>query len=205
MPGTAACRLCGGTIATGRGGRAVYCDPCRTRINKEASSRRAACVECGAAFLAPSRSVRYCSDACREKGYGRRGQRAPRQRPLPPHDGTGACRVCGKKFRAPTRIVKYCSDECRRQGYMRGRRSSARPRAPERAECRSCGKEFAVEGRAGTPRVYCSPGCRADGRRAKTREYMRRYLADPEKRAAHIVRGTEAAAAKRRAATTGGA
>ena len=173
MPRTAACSLCGNALAAGRGGRgvgerAVYCDPCRARIAGDAASRRAACAECGTAFRAPSRSVRRCSDTCREKGCGRRGQRTP-SRPLPPHDGTAACRICGKTFRAPTRIVKYCPDGCRKKGHMRARRSAERRSRPrgKKIACRSCGKEFVLEGRAGTPREV--PGVREPSRGATAR------------------------------------
>ena len=197
----AACRLCGGAIETRRTGGAVYCEPCRARVSKESRSTAAECAECGTSFQATNRSVRYCSDECREKGYRRRGQGS--RRPLPPHDGTAACRICGTTFEAPSRTIKYCSDECRKKGYMRGRRGPGRPVGRTRgkkAECRSCGKEFKVDGRAGTPRAYCSDECRTEGRRARSREYLRRYLADPEKRALHVVRGTEAAARRRAAA-----
>ena len=197
-----ACRLCGGALETSRTGGAVYCDSCRDRISGEAASRRAECAECGASFSAPNRSVRYCSGPCRERGYRRRGQGAPR--PLPPHDGNAKCRICEKAFRAPSRTVKYCSDECRKKGYMRGRSAPARRALERKAECRACGKEFRVEGRAGTGRAYCSPACRTAGRRERGREYLRRYLADPEKRAAHVVRNTEAAARRRAAARAGG-
>ena len=70
--------------------------------------------------------------------------------------------------------------------------------------CRVCTREFAPDRGPGKPRAYCSDGCRAEGRRALSREAMRRYRADPEKRAIQAMRKSAAAAAARRAAAEKG-
>ena len=66
--------------------------------------------------------------------------------------------------------------------------------------CKVCGKAFATKLRSAK---YCSDACRAEATRRYNRECMRRYLADPEKRAIILAR-TRAAAAARRARERGG-
>ena len=113
------------------------------------------------------------------------------------------CKECGGTFHTPNRSVKYCSAPCRKKGYARRRRPARAPSAaapgasaaapPSRAKertvkCRICGKAFLTDMRPGKPQVYCSPPCRAEGSRVRMREYMRRYLADPKRRAVHAAR-----------------
>ena len=170
---------------------------------------RVKCGECGGAFQTPIRSVRYCSDACRQRGYAARGNRSRLR--LPPHAWTAECRECGRAFRTPNRAIRYCSEPCRGKGYARhGRapppplsRQGPRPsRAPAPAsvecKCRECGRPFMTDRGPGKPRVYCSAACRADGLRARAREGMRRYLSDPRKRALQAAR-VGAIQARRRA------
>ena len=202
MPDKIACGVCGRAFAPRRNGPRRYCGPCRARAAREAARvHQTRCRACGKAFRTPSRAVRYCSDACRQRGYAASRNTAG---PLRPHDGTAECRACGKTFRTPSRAIRYCSEPCREEGYARGGNASIlrRPRpapAAKAARCRVCGRSFETGGGPGKPRVYCSAACRAEGERIKNREAMRRYLADPKKRALHAAR-VSAAHSRRRAA-----
>ena len=186
-----ACRLCGRGLEASLPDMRRYCDPCRERAAKEASARthRVQCKECGGTFQTPRRTVRYCSAACRKKGYkARRGQAGSGRA----RDGMIECRECGGPLVAGvgpgTRV--YCSAACRAEGkrtwmrnYMRRyladpkksalhsaradaaqarrRAAAARDRA-RRMRCRMCGGKFS------TPRGgvrYCSDPCREKGRR----------------------------------------
>ena len=160
------------------------------------------CRECGRAFRTRSRRVRYCSEPCRKKGYGRHYNRSPW---LAAHDGTVECRECGRTFKAPSRTYHYCSDGCRKNGHYRRDYSVPRPPAPlKRAECRACGRAFKTTMGPGHRRSYCSAACQAEGRRMDSRGSRRRYNADPEKHAIQLARShvsrsrRRAEAAKRR-------
>ena len=191
MSGSTACRLCGRGFEPRRTGSQHYCEPCTDRALEETSQpRRIECRECGGAFLAPHPSARYCSDACRKKGYARHKNSIPPR--LPRARGKAdKCRACGRAFSPPTRSVRYCSDPCRKEGYARHHHTRWQPRPARDAktiDCRACGRPFSTDGGPGKPRVYCSEACRVEGMRAYGREYMRRYLADPEKRAVQAAR-----------------
>ena len=100
----------------------------------------------------------------------------------------GTCRLCGQGF-APYggRYHGYCK-EC----TAKADRAAAKPFS---VDCKECGKKFFA--RTNTTR-YCSDECRAVVGRRRVRESMRRYLADPERRAVVLAR-TRASAAARRA------
>ena len=160
------------------------------------------CRECGRAFRTRSRRVRYCSEPCRKKGYGRSYHHSPW---LAAHDGTSECRECGRTFKALSRAYHYCSDECRKNGHYRRDYSVPKPPAPpKRTKCRACGRAFRTTMGPGHRRSYCSAACQAEGRRMHSRRSRRRYHADPEKHAIHLARShasrslRRAEAAKRR-------
>ena len=87
------------------------------------------------------------------------------------------CKECGRPFERSSSSVRYCSDACRERAYPRG---SAVPLPPARArrgpmgKCRACSREFATGGGPGRCRLYCSPACHVEGRRASRLEYRRR-------------------------------
>ena len=155
MPETAKCLLCGRRFGPRRGGSGPlnYCARCGRKADMEAVRvHRVRCRECGGTFRTPNRSIGYCSDACRKKGYTRRRSAASA--------ASAAAAVAPSAGLARERTVK----------------------------CRICGKAFLTDMRPGKPQVYCSPPCRAEGSRVRMREYMRRYLADPKRRAVHAAR-----------------
>ena len=103
-------------------------------------------------------------------------------------DRTAACRLCGKSFESRGKgRSHYC-----RQCTARTDRAVAREK---NTECKECGKRFSKTTRF---RAYCSDKCRIEGGRRRIREYMRGYMADPEKRAMCLAR-IRVSAAKRKA------
>ena len=88
------------------------------------------------------------------------------------------CSMCGRSFvqrgRGRRAYCKQCTAKADREV---GR--------TVRAQCRECGKAFAA---ARTSARYCSDECRIKGRRSRVREGLRRYMADPEKRAIMLAR-----------------
>ena len=115
------------------------------------------------------------------------------------------CKECGKAISTTKRTVRYCSDACRDASYARLRnapRSSQKPPPSSShgpVKCRACGKKFTPERKPGTLRVYCSDECRTANKRRMYREYMRKYLSDPEKHALQIARSRAGAARRREA------
>ena len=157
---------------------------------------QSACRICGRGF-APRRGapMRYCA-RCRKEA-ARESTRVLGVK----------CGECGKRFSTTSRVVRYCSDPCRKKGYARHRVSRQRPRQESGGakKCRTCGRAFAPGGETGRLLVYCSVACRDKGVLAGNRERLRRYLADPKKRAIHTARcNAAAAAARRRAKKKGG-
>ena len=107
--------------------------------------------------------------------------------------GPTACRTCGRGLeRHGGRSRVFCK-ECAAKA---DREIARKPRV----KCKECGKKFAAASRIVR---YCSRGCRAEFARRYNREYQRKLLADPEKRAIILAR-TRASAAARRARKRGG-
>ena len=171
-----ACMLCGREFTPHRGGSLHYCDTCRAKTLKEiAKVLRVRCKECGKAFSATNRVARYCSVSCRMDGYRRNSNASARHRRrqrLAAQKGEGAAGRGG----AP-----------KRPGGARGGKAAA-------PKCRVCGGKIASYQMPGNRRVYCSAKCRAEGKRVQIRDYMRRYLSDPKKRAIMAARANARAA-----------
>ena len=175
MQRTAECGLCGRRFRPRAGGPVSYCARCEKRADREAASRarRVRCAACGKAFQTLSRSVKYCSDPCRKSGYRRSIGRPSPSRP--------SRSVPSRSSRTPPPSSPSAGG---------GGRT---------AKCRVCGGALPAGAGRGRPRSFCSPPCRTEGTRARLREYMRQYLADPEKRAVHAAR-MRASSARRSAA-----
>ena len=101
---------------------------------------------------------------------------------------TAACRLCGRSFEQHGKGTRYYCNPC----TAKADRDVA---SAIDAKCKECGKRFFMTSRR---RVYCSDGCRIEGGRRRIREYMRGYMADPEKRALYLAR-IRMSAAKRKA------
>lgn len=101
------------------------------------------------------------------------------------------CRVCGRSF-------------VRRGNYVYCKRCAAKAdraiaRDPHMG-CKECGKPLLTDSRGVR---YCSDECRTDAKRRRAREYGRRQLMDPRKRAIATAR-VRAIVARRRARDAGG-
>ena len=103
------------------------------------------------------------------------------------------CRLCGCSFVRPGSGRHLYCKRC----TTRTDREVSRVR---RVDCKECGRPFSTTYRGAR---YCSDECRADARRRRAREYVRRRWADPGKRAI-VAAHTRAIAARRRAADAGG-
>ena len=189
--------MCGRSFERRGKGTPLHCQRCRSRAAAESVRvLRVRCAECGREFRTRNRTVRYCSDPCRDRGYRRRGSHPTRPSV---HDGTVECQECGRTFKAPSSAYRYCSDTCRKNGYYRRDYAVPRPPAPlKRVECSACGKEFRTTMGPGHRRSYCSAECSAKGSLANARRGNRKYAADPEKHAIKMAR-KNAWAARRRA------
>ena len=186
------------------------------------------CKECGKEFAAPSRKYHYCSTACRDefarrrnlanrrrymadperraialarsrmygaasrarKGGGSMRGKSGTVRPARAADASDkiACALCGRTFAryAGSRTV-HCK-RCR----ARADREIAKVL---RVDCKTCGSKFSATNRLVR---YCSDECRSAGRTIRSREYMRAYVADPEKSAVRLARRRAMYAARRR-------
>ena len=148
------------------------------------------CLNCGRDFDPYKRGVQlYCSP-CRNRA----AKEATKTMSI-------RCKECRRPFKTTHRSVRYCSDPCRMAGYERVR-SDAR-RRPRRllsgtVNCRICGKKFKIGIGHGKRRVFCSDECRAEGKKIRNREDMRKYLSDPKRRAIQRAR-TNMAVTRQRA------
>ena len=100
----------------------------------------------------------------------------------------GTCRLCGSALEQYGRAGRH---SCCRQCTAKAGGDAGRT---VRTECKECGRAFA----AATLRArYCSDECRIEGRRRRVRECIRRYLADPGKRAIMMAQRRARAASRR--------
>ena len=108
--------------------------------------------------------------------------------------GPRSCRQCGTIFEPYGGHYHVYCKECA------ARADKAIAQTPA-AVCRECGNKFSAPTRSFH---FCSDACRADGLRRYNREYRRRYLTDPEKRAMAMARNRAAGAARRARKRGGG-
>ena len=99
---------------------------------------------------------------------------------------SSVCRLCGGIFEPYGRARRTY---CKRCSTRADRAIAKRPLV----ECGECGNKFAGSSRA----RYCSPACRVDGRRRTDREYMRKYLADPQRHAVFVAQQRARVASRR--------
>ena len=98
-----------------------------------------------------------------------------------------ACRQCRRSFEPYGGHHRVYCKECTDKA------DKAIAQAPV-VQCRECGAKFSPPNRSFH---FCSDACRADGLRRYNREYRRRYMTDPKKRATAIARTRASAAARR--------
>ena len=107
--------------------------------------------------------------------------------------GSAACRQCGRSFEPYGGHYRVYCKECTAKADKAIAKETA-------VQCKECGKEFAAPSRSFH---FCSDACRAEGARRYHREYRRKYMADPAKRATAMAY-IRASAAARRARKRGG-
>ena len=100
---------------------------------------------------------------------------------------SAACKVCGRSFEQPRERGgrRFFCERCRAK-------ADAEIARELRVKCKECGKAFTTTSRHAK---YCSRECSAEPRRRYAREYQRRAMADPEKRAIIMARVRASAAA----------
>ena len=153
MAGQVACKLCGrGIEPRGRGNRPVYCKPCMARADKEIGRMpRVDCKECGKAFSTKTRSVHYCSDACRFAATRRANIENQRRYEADPEKRAlkrARARLAAAARRARARGEEPPPIASRDVGSLKRNASAAEPYA-----CGLCGRDFAPYG--GNRPTYC--------------------------------------------------
>lgn len=206
MAESAACRLCGRSIARrgGAGGR-PYCGECEAGADGEiARSPAAECRECGKKFPAKRTSARYCSDPCRTEAKRRHNREYVQKYLSDPEKyaiamararARAAAKSAAGRRGARPRASPARSTACRLCGRSFAqyggstnraycRRCTARADRESvrvlRVDCKTCGKKFSTPNRSVR---YCSAACRAEGLRLSRNESSRRRRADPGRRA----------------------
>ena len=83
---TTTCRTCGSSFERIRAaGSYSYCKRCTARADREiARKTRRDRRECGRGFVAPTRSLRYCSKECKDDGRRRTARESARRRRADP-------------------------------------------------------------------------------------------------------------------------
>ena len=174
------------------------------------------CKACGKAFHTKTRSIRYCSEACRTEArrrlnleYNHRYMADPAKRAIVLARTRAAAAARRARMRGgrppppppPLRGMKkgkpttcgLCGRTFAPTG--RGRRAAYCKRCTAKAD-REIRREMTVHCKACGKAFatasrsvrYCSDECSAEGRRMNDRESMRRRSADPERRAARAAR-----------------
>ena len=190
MGRSTACRLCGRSFAPYGGvSHHAYCERCTAKADREvAGVQRIECRECGKKFPSSTRSVRYCSDACRASSRRRLNAEAQRRYMADPEKRAMSL--------ARTR-TSSAARKARAQGKKRppaGRSPGTAGRSPRGAKrpapstCRLCGRTFAQYGYHRTN--YCKRcraridrkistvldvGCRECGKRFSTKNPLAKY------------------------------
>ena len=154
---TITCRTCGRDFERFyRAGRHAYCKGCTARADKKAARMpRVDCRECGKPFLTRTRTVRYCSDACRASASRRASIETQRRRMADPKKR--AMRLASIRAWAAARRAGARGDKppppppraSRGAGIPRSSAKAAKPRA-----CALCGRDIEPRGRGMRP-VHC--------------------------------------------------
>jgi uncharacterized protein (TIGR02996 family) len=148
-----------------------------------ATDRRVPCRYCGTPFLPGRRKrKRFCGRPCKEAFRAE-------------STATRPCVVCGREFAGRKRTDKTCSANCAAEHKRRlererlARSESARAAKTERERarvdrdsytCRVCGKSLADSPDLRTNRYTCSPECRREALRQKSRRsYLNRKGRQP--------------------------
>ena len=152
MARTGACRLCGRDFEPHRRpGSSVYCRRCVARADREVTKTVSAdCRECGRTFPTRTRSIHYCSDACRAAAVRR--ARAENQRKRDADPEKRALLITRARLAAAARRARKRGEKPPRTnrdvGSLETNAKSAEPYA-----CALCGRDFVPYG--GALPIHC--------------------------------------------------
>ena len=142
-----------------RGGRHVFCKSCTAKADREIARKpRVDCKECGKAFSTRTRTVRYCSDACRAAAARRACIERDRRRRADPEKH--ALQLARHRARNAARMAR---ERGARQPPRAGRDAASPRRSARAAEpypCALCGQSFVPPGGRGRRPLHCKR-CRA--------------------------------------------
>ena len=155
---TITCRICGCDFERfRRAGSNPYCKICTAKADREIARKpRVDCKECGKAFSTRTRTVRYCSDACRAAAARRAGIERDRRRMADPEKHSlqlARTRVYNAARRARGRGGKQQQPPPRANRDAAGQRRSAKSAEPR--PCALCGRSFAPPGGRGRRPIHC--------------------------------------------------
>ena len=124
------------------------------------------CVICGKEFLQDHGKV-TCSDDCRYENkliIGRKNAEKQRQK-TKKFIAKKLCDFCGQEYQPKNDRGRFCSEHCKNEQRKKDNEERATTRKLRKKKCSLCGKEFD----APNGEKYCSPFCRAEANRIRSR------------------------------------
>ena len=148
-----ACGLCGSDIGPhGRGNRPAYCKRCIAKADREiARMPRVDCRECGKTFSTRTRTVHYCSDACRTVAARRARVEGQRRYNADP-EKLALARARGR-LAAAARRAKARGDKQPPRANRDVKSLKPNPKSAEPYACALCGRDFVPYG--GARPIHC--------------------------------------------------
>lgn len=163
-------------------GRQVRAQQAAEAKGLRVAEQRRACHECGALFDFPNpqRRRRYCSKECQRENLTRRKREAWSAAASPPTSWEQPCTTCGQPITVTSdRPRRYsCSPKCAAERKRQLERERS-PR-PTPGTCRVCGGPIPARTVPGRSSATCSPACREEWPRIRSRRnyWARRADAD---------------------------
>jgi predicted nucleic acid-binding Zn ribbon protein len=128
------------------------------------------CVICGKEFIQDHGKV-TCSDDCKyERKLEITRKAAEKQREKnKKYIAKKLCDFCGQEYQPKNDRGRFCSEHCKNEQRKNDNAERATIRKLQKKKCRLCGKEFD----APNGEKYCSPFCRAEANRIRSRKAER--------------------------------
>ena len=148
-----ACRLCGRDLGPRRrSGSSAYCKRCIAKADREIVRKpRVDCRECGKTFSTKTRSVHYCSDACRTVSARRANTENQRRYEADPEKR--ALKRARARLAAAARRARARGDKQSPRANRDVKGLKPNPKSAEPYACALCGRDFVPYG-GGRP-AYC--------------------------------------------------
>ena len=146
MAGPTSCSLCGRSFEPrSRTGRHAYCGRCAAKADREiARTLSVDCKECGKPFSTRTRSVHYCSDACRTAAARRRNSEYQRRYAADPVKR--ALMLARTRVAAAARRARERGEEPPPRAGHDVKSLKRNAKAAEPYACGLCGRDFAPYG-----------------------------------------------------------